>query len=104
MIRLMRIIGCILFFGSCIIGCGILVKKINDTDNTTTETYNTDDNKTSPTGTYVPGYVTLSGRYRKGHFRKTHSTSPNALKSRLRSQRYYHFKGGKQRRKLKRGN
>jgi hypothetical protein len=56
---------------------------------------------TSTTGTYTPGYITSSGKYRKGHFKKRHSTNPNAVKNRLSSQRYYHFKGGKQRRKNK---
>lgn len=104
MIKLMRIFGTLLLLGGIVIGFGKVFNQVNrDINETKTETYNTNSETKSSSGTYVPGYITLSGRYRKGHFRKAHSTSPNALKNRLSSQRYYHFKGGKQRRKLKGG-
>jgi hypothetical protein len=40
-------------------------------------------------GSYVAPHITRSGRFVKGHFRKRVSTSPNALKNRMRSRYYY---------------
>ena len=40
-------------------------------------------------GSYVSPHFTRSGRFVKGHFRKRVSTSPNALKNRMRSRYYY---------------
>jgi hypothetical protein len=50
-------------------------------------------------GTYVEGSIDRRGHYRKGHFRKSHSTHPDAYKHRMNSRIYYHYKGGKYRRK-----
>ena len=50
-------------------------------------------------GTWVEGSIDSRGHYRKGHFRKSYSTSPDAYKHRMNSSIYYHYKGGKYRRK-----
>ena len=51
-------------------------------------------------GSYVKPSIDRNGRFRKGHFRKSVSTSKDAFKNQTRSKYYYQTKG-KYRRKLK---
>jgi hypothetical protein len=52
-------------------------------------------------GTYVKPSVDYRGRYRKGHVRKSASTSPNAIKNRNRSKYHYETRGKFRKRKKK---
>jgi hypothetical protein len=60
----------------------------------------TDSSDDSKGGTYVKPSVDYKGKYRRGHVRKSVSTSKNAIKNRNRS-RYYYETRGKYRRKSK---
>jgi hypothetical protein len=40
-------------------------------------------------GSYVSPHITRNGRFVKGHFRKRVSTSPHAIRNRMRSRYYY---------------
>jgi hypothetical protein len=51
--------------------------------------------------TYVKPSVDYRGRVRKGHVRKSVSTSPNAIKNRNRSKYYYETRGKYRKRKRK---
>ena len=44
-------------------------------------------------GTYVSPSIDAKGKYRKGHIRKSLSTSKNAYKNRYKSKYYYQSKG-----------
>ncbi len=50
-------------------------------------------------GTYVKPSVDYKGKFRKGHVRKSVSTSPNAIKNRNRSKYYYETRGKYRKRK-----
>ena len=60
----------------------------------------TDSSDDSKGGTYIKPSVDYKGKYRRGHVRKSVSTSKNAIKNRNRS-RYYYETRGKYRRKSK---
>jgi len=47
------------------------------------------DNEPSSNNSYVKPYHTRSGKFVKGHVRKSVSTSPNAYKKRIYSKGYY---------------
>jgi hypothetical protein len=57
-----------------------------------------DDNKG---GTYVKPSVDYKGKVRRGHVRKSVSTSKNAIKNRNRSKYYYETRGKYRKRKKK---
>ena len=61
----------------------------------------TDSNEDVAGGTYVKPSVDKRGRVRKGHVRKSVSTSPNAIKNRNRSKYYYETRGKYRKRKKK---
>ena len=61
----------------------------------------TDDDERGKGGTYVKPSVDYRGRVRKGHVRKSVSTSKNAIKNRNRSKYYYETRGKYRKRKKK---
>ena len=61
----------------------------------------TDNNETGKNSTYVRPSVDNKGNFRKGHVRKSVSTSPNAIKNRNRSKYYYKTRGKFRKRKKK---
>jgi hypothetical protein len=60
-----------------------------------------DSDKDNNGGTYVNPPIDYRGRVRKGHVRKSVSTSPNAIKNRNRSKYYYETRGKYRKRKKK---
>jgi hypothetical protein len=46
--------------------------------------------KTDPYGSFIPAHFTRKGHFVKAHFRKRYSTSPHAIRNRMRSRYYYH--------------
>lgn len=46
-----------------------------------------------PSGSWVNAYVTRSGKIVPGHYRKSQSTDPNAIRNRSRSHYYYESRG-----------
>ena len=61
----------------------------------------TDDDERGKGSTYVKPSVDYRGRVRKGHVRKSVSTSKNAIKNRNRSKYYYETRGKYRKRKKK---
>ena len=84
MIQTKRFIGLVLF---CAIALSSCVESIND-----------DKGKSKSGYSYVKPSIDSRGRYRKGHVRKSVSTSKNAYRNQAKS-RYYYQTRGKYRRK-----